>query len=403
VAQIGPVSPEDLGEFLRATGVPFAYDPTDEQLAEGADFWDPAWLTAARDGGRIVGTFGSFPFRMRVPGGELVATAGTTIVTVLPTHRRRGILTELMRGHLASALERGEVMASLWASEATIYGRFGYGIAAEDVGYRMQRHRAALIDPPDITGTTRLVDPDTAAEVFPPIFEAAHRDRPGTFLRTDTWWRRRLLRDAEWNRRGHTSQRLVVVEREGLPVGYTRWRTKATDDGLDLVVSEVTGIDADAERALWQFVLSVDLVTSIKVSHRPVDDGFPWLLRDRRAAEREIGDSLWVRPLDVVRCLTARRYAGPDDDVVLRVEDPFGPTGSRTWQVAVRDGSAEVQPTDRSADATLDIGTLGSLLMGGMGPMGLHRAGRIDASADDAFRVARLFNWPIAPWVPEVF
>ena len=86
-------------------------------------------MHAAFDGDRIVGGAGAFPFELTIPGGT-VPCGGVTVVGVLPTHRRRGVLTAMMRAQLEDIRDRGEPIAALWASEEVIYRRFGYGLAS---------------------------------------------------------------------------------------------------------------------------------------------------------------------------------------------------------------------------------------------------------------------------------
>jgi predicted acetyltransferase len=401
-ARIGPVPADRLEDFFRAMGVPFSFEPTEDDLAEARDFWDPEWLTAAWEDDRIVATFGSFPLRMRLPGGTTIPTGGTTVVTVMPTHRRQGLLRRLMRDHLDREREAGSAMAALWASEATIYGRFGYGIASDDWRLTLPRRHAVLADPPDITGRMRLVSAEEAARLLPPVFEAATADRPGTFERTDHWWRNRILRDPAHHRSGYTPRRIVVHHRDGEDVGYAFWRTKGGDEGLELIVSELLGIDPAAEQALWQFLFGVDLVTEIKAPRRPSGDLLRWWLADPRRLERQESDALWVRPLDVAACLEQRRW-DVDGAVVLEVHDPWYEDVTGRWRLEASGGAATVTRTDEEAAVSMGVDTLGTLLMGGFGAEVLARAGRLGGTPDAVRAVDRLFRWPVPPWVQEVF
>src|SRR6185503_18593563 len=98
---------------------------------------------AAYDGDEPVALTGAYRFDLSIPGGELPC-AGVTWVGVIPTHRRRGILRDLMRRELEDVHSWGEPIAALWASEAAIYGRFGYGHAAPNGQAKSDRARFAL-------------------------------------------------------------------------------------------------------------------------------------------------------------------------------------------------------------------------------------------------------------------
>ena len=210
---------------------------------------------------------GAFPFELSVPGAQLPC-AGVTVVGVLPTHRRQGILGRMMRTQLADIRERGEPIAALWASEETIYGRFGYGLAAQDVMIRAARVDAALQpDLPGRTGTTRLVGHDEALRVFPRIYDRVRRDQPGFISRSKPWWELRKLDDRPERRRGAGELNRVLLEIDGKPVGYATYRIKVKWDEAtnksEVHVLEAIGDSPVAVRELWRYLLAIDWVTEI--------------------------------------------------------------------------------------------------------------------------------------------
>ena len=113
----------------------FLEEPHEDDISRWARHLDPGHQYWALDGDVPVATAGTYDHRIRIPGGD-IPIAGVTLVGVHPSHRRRGILRELMRRQLDDAHERGEAVAVLWASEAAIYGRFGYGMATTSVRHR---------------------------------------------------------------------------------------------------------------------------------------------------------------------------------------------------------------------------------------------------------------------------
>src|SRR5688572_14356428 len=130
--EVRSITSEEVPRFREAITTVFGGelqdDPDGESRLRSLIDLSQAW--AAFDGRHIVATAGSYNLEIAVPGGSL-PMAGLTIVTVRPTHRRRGLLRELIRLHLEDASRRGVAISGLWASEAPIYGRFGYGIASE--------------------------------------------------------------------------------------------------------------------------------------------------------------------------------------------------------------------------------------------------------------------------------
>ena len=174
-------------------------------------------MHAAWEDGAIVGGAGAFPFELSVPGGALQC-AGTTVVGVAPTHRRRGVLRSMMRAHLDDAHERGEPLAALWASEETIYGRFGYGIASWAGSLTVPHEWDAFAGPLENVGTTRFVTPEEARKLFPAVYDAVRRERPGMMSRNDLWWEERHLRLEEDEK--DAPRRFVVFEAAGAPQAY---------------------------------------------------------------------------------------------------------------------------------------------------------------------------------------
>src|SRR4051812_5083429 len=178
---------------------------------------DPEHQYWALDGDVPVGTAGTYDIRMRVRGGEL-PVAGVTLVGVHPSHRRRGILTQLMRRQLDDAHERGEPVAVLWASEAAIYGRFGYGMATTSIKLEADRDRMVFRPPDEPSGRTRLVDEDESRALVPGIYARARVDRAGMLDRTADWFTDYRLADPEhWRDGGGPMLRAIWEDDEGEP------------------------------------------------------------------------------------------------------------------------------------------------------------------------------------------
>src|SRR5436190_5578007 len=218
----------DVAEFFDATmaiGQYFGHEPNPERAERFSRVLPIERMHGAWEDGRIVGGAGAFPFSMSVPGG-MVSCAGTTVVGVAPTHRRRGVLRSMMRAHLDDAHERGEPIAALWASEETIYGRFGYGAAAYQGDVRIPREYVDFTKQRERTGTIRIVERDEALEQFPPLWEALARERPGMLIRSPDWWELRTLRDPPERRGGAGPKRLALLERDGEPAAYAIYRHK---------------------------------------------------------------------------------------------------------------------------------------------------------------------------------
>jgi predicted acetyltransferase len=378
---------------------------------------------AAFDGGMIVGTAGAYSFRMRVPGA-LAAVAGVTLVGVLPTHRRRGILASLMRQQLDDLHERGEAVAALFASEAGIYGRFGYGRASWHAAFSLRRGEGDMAPgvPSDEGLRLRIAEPESARAELAKVYEAVLDERPGFFARSDAWWDRALADEPEF--RGEASPlRCVVAEDPSGPRGYAlfsgleRWDEDALlPDGL-IEIREVVTADPAATAAVWGDLLSRDLTTEFHAPLRPVDDPLLYLLADPRRVRTRVTDGLWVRLVDVADALAQRRYACPVD-VVIEVTDDTCAWNHGRWRLTTdtaarsvpgagvpQDGvGATCERTTGPADIAVPAWALGAAYLGGtrLGPMAA--AGLVTELRPGTLApLSAALSWDPAPWCPLLF
>lgn len=397
------ISSDELVEFNQVLAIPFGEDLSPNAAENLANRFEIDRLRAAVDGDQIVGTFGTLSMNLTVPGGS-VPTGGTTLVTVLPTHRRQGILRELMTQHFAELHEHGELLAALWASESAIYGRFGYGIATECAEAKLSSVYARMQRPTDIRGTMRLIDQSHALEQFPAIYEAATSHHPGTFARSEGWWTHRTLADPEHRRRGATSHRYVLHVRSDQAVGYVIYRTKYVENNdLEVRIVELIGVDSDAEKALWEFVFGIDLMSSIVAWNLPVDSPLPWWLEHHRELERKITDAMWVRPIDVAAALSARQYSHPGK-LCFRMNDEMCSWNNGVYVLDVdATGHGECRASQAEPEIELTPFTLGCVYLGGKRFSDLARSGLLNAESSILRSADFMFAWDRQPWCPEIF
>ncbi|KAA2256914.1 GNAT family N-acetyltransferase [Solihabitans fulvus] len=354
-------------------------------------------LLAMTADGRPVGTATAHSFELTLPGGILAPAAGVTAVGVLPSHRRRGVLTAMMRHQLAELRARGEFLSVLLSSEALIYQRFGYGPATYTQRLTVPRHRAAFALPraggtagTDI-GSVEVLRRAECGEILEEVYDRYRRTQPGALFRPHRWWASGAGQSPV-----SLAQRYVVVHRDadGVPDGYASY---SLDDSGTLKVDETVAIDDAGYTALARFVLGHDLVSQVVFRSVPADDPLRWQLADCSAGQVSgVTDWLWVRLLDVPRALTARGWFA-DGELVLDVDDPFLGEHDR-YLLTVRDGHAECVPTDREPDLSLDVSDLGSIYLGGTTPSTLVRAGHIRAHRPGAAALAdALFRAERAP------
>jgi predicted acetyltransferase len=357
-----------------------------------------AW--AAFDRGQIVATAGTFNLAIGVPGGGTLPMAGLTMVSVKPTHRRRGILRELMARHLDDARARSYAISGLWASEAGIYGRFGYGIAAECYAVEIARADSLTVALGAELDELEWIDEARARQVLPGIYARATANRPGALRRSEVWWRERRFLEAAFVRNGASKRRHVLARRGDEIVGYVVYRQRSGyTEGVftgTCEINELFAIDTRAEATLWKFALAMDLFPTVTWWNMPVDDVLPYLVNDPRRVRRRITDNMWLRIEDVPTSLAARRYPA---DGGLR----FAIDGTTSWELTVDDGRGHCVASSRAPDLRFDRQTLGALYLGGVSAVRLARAGLIHGDLAAIATADRLFASPVAPWCPEIF
>ena len=397
----------DLDEFKRAVGAIGHYFggwPADDEAAQRFSANLPLErMHAAFDGDRIVGGAGAFPFELTVPGG-VVRCGGVTVVGVLPTHRRRGILTAMMRVQLEDIRERGEPIAALWASEEVIYRRYGYGVASLSCEMALPSGYAGLREPTDDRATVGLAPLEESKDVFAAIYDRARLRTPGMFARSDAWWETRNLPDPPDRRQGGGEKNAIVLELDGEPAGYalyrihTKFESGAAAGHVDVIEAIADG--PLATRELWRVLLDMDWKATLKAYLLPIDHPLVHQLRYPRRMQLRVGDGLWVRLVDVGAALAARAYGG-DGPTVLEVEDAFLPENSGRWRIA----GGEAERTDEAADLALDVGELGAAYLGGFTFGELVRAGTVrELKEGGAARADAVFSTDTPkPWCPEIF
>jgi predicted acetyltransferase len=339
---------------------------------------EPGRTVGAFVGGQLVGTADATTSGLTLPGGAIVDHAAVSHIGVLPSFTRKRIATDLVRHQLHDFAARGEVVATLRASEATIYERYGYGAASSSQSVEVQTARAALRPDVGAGGPVRLLDVAEAWDVLPRIYAGNRPSRPGTIDRPAVWWQGLRLRTESLSGAWY----VAVHGEPGSESGFARYRPIDTDtwfvsDQRTIVVEDFFAPTTDAYLGLLRFLLGLDLVDRVTFWMLPVDDPLPWLLLDRRAVRvTAVYDETWLRVVDAQEALAARRYGG-DGAVTVAVNDPLLPNNSASFTIA-GDGA---EKTDRRPQLHVGIEGLGAVLLGGSTWRGLAVAGL--ARADD--------------------
>jgi len=417
---IRPATPDDFDGFYRVDQHAFNGSPlieSDRRVVLSRFEFDRS--LAAFDGDMPIGTAMAYSFLLSVPGGGVLPAAGVTWVSVLPTYRRRGVLSSMMRRQLADIRDRREPIAVLWASESAIYSRFGYGRASWYLSFTVKRGEGALAPgaPVDPRLRLRLAEPADSLDALAKVYDEVLQSRPGLFARNDPWWQSAIYDPAE-HRQGASPLRCLLAEDDSGPRGYALYSgtdrpSEFMSDDL-LTVRELMAADPAASAALYADLLSRDLIGEVGLPRRPADDSLLYQLADPRRSRPRLNDGLWVRIIDIAAALAGRRYSCPAD-VVIEVRDELMPANAGRWRLAVAsDGTASCVPAgagagagasaSASADVALDITQLGAAYLGGTKLGALAEAGLVTELRPGAVRqLGAAMSWDPAPWCPMVF
>lgn len=401
---VRPAVREDYDEFRALFAQALMFEPSGGDDL-GRAMFEPERALVATDGDEIVGTTRALTRDLSVPGA-VVPAAHVTSVGVRATHRRRGVMSELIIRQLREA---PEAIAVLWASESGIYGRFGYAPAAWGVSYEVDLHR---VGPPDVRvrpGELGLLAAEGAAEQLAPLLKRLQERRPGVSGRSDLGWQQHL-EDKPESRGGKTARQILVHRDEaGAIDGYALWRGKMNWDPVgpsnEVSVEEVVAIEPAAYRALWHYLLSLDLAAKLEFGHAAVDEPLQQLVTTPTALSRRMTESLWVRVTDVPRALADRRYAVPVD-LVFEVADDLIPANAGRFRLTADGPSAPAKchQTDDPADLTLSARELGAIYLGGRPLAEFAATGRVTEHRPDALTTASAaFTWPTPPVSIEIF
>ncbi|MGE5226048.1 MAG: GNAT family N-acetyltransferase [Planctomycetaceae bacterium] len=399
------IAPEEVRPFLATLNLAFTSTEENEaEIAHEIERLEPDRLFAAVEDGAIVGCAGAYTFDVTVPGGRVAPMAGITTVGVLPTHRRRGITRELLGRLLAQARERGEPIAALFASQAAIYGRFGFGLATIGAELDVLVERSGFVVGYQRHGRARLLAREEALPAMKTVYDAVCPTRPGMLRLDDAAF---AWMHFEGDKPEDRHLYVVHEDDDGRPDAYAVYRAQHewpdSLPHLELKARHVLGSTPQGTADVWRYLLDVDLVHRVKTGDRPLDEPLLWLLEEPRAMRGKLVDGLHARPVDVAAALEARGYAG-QGRLVLEVADPFLPGGGGTFALAVEEGVATCVRTDE-LEPELRCGTnaVGSTFFGGSTWRQLARAGAVQATAETLARADALFSSDPAPWSPWFF
>ncbi|MFB9909331.1 GNAT family N-acetyltransferase [Allokutzneria oryzae] len=401
--RIRSLTETDFDAFHDATSSAFLFPATDAARQRERDLFDLRRFHGAFDGDEMIGGAGILSKNMTLPGTGMRPVAAVTAVGTTPDNRRRGVLTGLMRAQLDQLHnDAAEPIATLWCSEAGIYGRFGYGLATTRFFTTVPRGATFMSTVDCGSDRVRELPREAALVAFKEVYNRVAPRRIGWLSRTDASWEQWYLDDEQ--QRGRYSPMRFAVH----PNAYAAYRVRSnwTISGPrhELVAHEIVSADPVSHAAIWRYLLDIDLIGEMKYDNLAMDDPLPHMLVDYRAADRRIGDALWIRLVDVDRALTERRYSAPAA-LVVELTDAFCPWNAGRWRLTVdADGVAQVRRTESSPDLAMDVADLGALFLGGTSAVALAGAGRVkEVEPGSLVRLAMAFATEHQPSCAELF
>ncbi len=405
--EIRRVRDDELPAFVDALSTGFLERPDVAKVVEELrPLWDLDRTWAAFDGTRICGTFRSWASELTVPGGACLPAAAVSAVTVLPTHRRRGIMRSMVAAEHGAARERGEAVSMLYAAEYPIYGRFGYGPGCREATWTLDAH-ATFLTPSG--GTVEIVTPDEhARDAIKAVFDVIRKRSPGEVQRRPYRWDFDIGKPSVW---GEVWKGFLALRRDasGAVDGYVRYsraedKWEAGQPRNTVKVDELHALNDEAYVTLWRFLAETDWVAKVTAERRSPSERLPWHLANARdMRQSDLADSLWIRLFDIPRALEARTYAS-EGSLVIEVVDGEA-TGGRTRLLldATVDG-VTCRATDRSADLTIDVSALSAAYLGGTRLSDAVIATGYDEHRDGSLAQAeRLLRTPDEPWTSTFF
>ena len=390
------VAEDEFEKLARSEAMGFGYHASDEYVRVARSFAELDRTFGAFEGDQVVGSATIRTSEMTVPGGVL-KLGYVDDVSVLPTHRRRGIMTRIIGKQLEQMRERGEPLAALTSSESLIYERFGYGIATWVNEWTIARPHTAMKIPPNADGRLGFVSADEARAEWPALHSRLRRNRLGMVQYSNAYWQVALV-DAEERRRGASAFFHVALKRDGRVAGLCSYRIH----GKTVLVVFLMGEDAQAEAELWRLCFGIDLMDEIRAFNQPTDHSLPWRLLDPRRLRMSTRDHIWLRLVDVKEALASRTYA-ERGRISLRVSDDFCPWNDGVYTL---EGDPEESNCVQGAgepQIALGVSDLAAAYMGGVSFAALARAGRVRELSDGALALAdRMFRTERQPWSLEL-
>ncbi|GAA4888853.1 GNAT family N-acetyltransferase [Tessaracoccus lubricantis] len=360
---------------------------------------DGAWLGRVTtegpglDGRRAVAAFASAPSTINC-GRGLVDALVINTVAVRPSHRRRGLLSHMMRQQLDAARDHGRALATLTASEATIYGRYGFGVSTHVHPIEVRTDRFTFRpDVPVAAGSIEFVPPAFLKDHWQRLTRAHQARHRGAVGHLHGHF---LIDTGQWDSRDNGPARSLRCAVHFSPAGEVDGFALFTPNGWDeepitVTVRKVCAPDESVSRALWRAMADMDLVERLNLDFSMPGDPLAASLTDPWAVRTKEGDDpAWLRILDLPSATAQRGFDG-EGSVVVEIADAMGYC-SGVWRLQAHDGHGTAERSDDAPEAALSVDVLGTMWHGDRTAAELALSGLVRGERSAVMRLSRLFQ-----------
>ncbi len=402
--EIRPAKPEEFDQLGDLTSYAYAGKIGDGPDNRVTTSNRPEWSLCAFDGPRLVSGYSTIPFTMRA-NGTAVPMGGVSTVGTLPEYRRRGLVRRITIRAFADMRERGQAIASLWATQAAIYQRYGYGMVSVLRDYRVDITDIDFHDDDGGASAVERLDADTGYDLIKQVYIAFIAHRMCYLHRGRPLWLNNTFDESDAEGPIHIA---LSRDGDGAPDGYMVYTLR--HGGRDhpsrpqeFTIRDLAWLTPGAYRSLWRFVKRHDLVGSVRWRNAPLDDPAVEYFLEPRLLNARDHEGMWLRVVDVPTALAGRGWDA-DGALTLRIaEDSLAPWNVGTWRLCASGGTAEVGAAPGGADIVLSVKALALLYAGRRSARELAAWGMLEGEPEALRRADALFATRHAPHCPDHF
>lgn len=403
------INSKNIKEFAQAEAIPYTAEATDYYIQRLKLLADPERAIALCKNNKIIGTTNSFSSYISIPNDKSVKVAAVSYVSVQPTHRRKGILTEMMNIQLNEIYSKyKEPLAILWPSETAIYGRFGYAPTKEK-HYKISKNNTQF--KPGLTNNSlevKFLNRNEAINAYVEINNKLMSTRPGV-MKINKKWAQRRIDDLIFKHLNSGPAYFIGIYHNKKLVGFATYSIENNDNSYgntpsSLYMWDIIYLDLDAAISIWNFCLNIDLVEEFYANGVPEDDILEALLISPSGLNARITTGFWIRIVDVVSAITLRSYEYTGN-IVFKVKDSIIKNNNKTYILNTNDKSNPVcEISNSKPDIEITIQGLSEIFLGTFDLNNLIASGNINIKNKKAIKIInKIFKSESQPFCPMHF